>query len=267
MHTTRFSTALEAILVRNEISQKEAATKAEITPTQLGRIIMGTSNASAASARKIIHAPGLLNTPNRLKLAIAFLQDAIAGIGFEQGSFRISAVEHHDDLIEAMDKDYELIRQHVQSYPYMAKGVSLVADVLREIGLGDQLPSNVIEYRPATVEIPIAGEIAAGSPAASGEPNGDTMAVDAELAKKAGKNATVVRVSGRSMEPTIMDGSHILIRKTASVKDGDIVVAMVDGDMTLKKLQGTELVSINRRYSKVSPRDEATITGKYIATL
>ena len=84
------------------------------------------------------------------------------------------------------------------------------------------------------VEVPLAGRIAAGSPVEAIEGQ-DTL----QFADFAGKGETfALQVTGESMiEDHILSGDFVLVERTPQAKDGEIVVALVDGrETTLKRL-------------------------------
>ncbi|KQZ62468.1 transcriptional repressor LexA [Sphingopyxis sp. OPL5] len=83
------------------------------------------------------------------------------------------------------------------------------------------------------VEVPLHGKIAAGVPIEAFE-NHDNLAVPAALLGSGEHYA--LEVSGDSMvEAGIFDGDYALIQKVSTAREGDIVVALVDGqDATLK---------------------------------
>lgn len=83
------------------------------------------------------------------------------------------------------------------------------------------------------VEIPLHGKIAAGVPIEAFEDH-NNLAVPAALLG-AGEHYAL-EVSGDSMvEAGIFDGDYALIQKASTAREGDIVVALVDGqDATLK---------------------------------
>ncbi|HYL37158.1 MAG TPA: transcriptional repressor LexA [Bryobacteraceae bacterium] len=85
-----------------------------------------------------------------------------------------------------------------------------------------------------SMEVPLAGRIAAGSPveAIQGQ---DTL----QFADFAGKGDTfALQVSGESMiEDHILSGDYVLVERTAEARDGEIVVALVEGrETTLKRI-------------------------------
>jgi repressor LexA len=85
-----------------------------------------------------------------------------------------------------------------------------------------------------STEIPLAGKIAAGAPVEAIEGQ-ETL----QFADFAGKGDTfALQVSGESMiEDHIMNGDYLLVERTKQARDGEIVVALVDGrETTLKRL-------------------------------
>src|SRR3546814_17718508 len=101
------------------------------------------------------------------------------------------------------------------------------------------------------VEVPLHGKIAAGVPIEAFEDH-NNLAVPAALLGSGEHYA--LEVSGDSMvEAGIFDGDYALIQKASTAREGDIVVALVDGpDATLKYFRseegrvGTECVSTFR---------------------
>jgi repressor LexA len=85
----------------------------------------------------------------------------------------------------------------------------------------------------AVAELPLLGRIAAGHPVEAMEQPGTISLGD--FARQ--KNVFVLQVKGESMiEDHILDGDFILVEKTSSVSNGDIVVALVGGaESTLKR--------------------------------
>lgn len=80
----------------------------------------------------------------------------------------------------------------------------------------------------ATVDIPIVGRIAAGTPIFAEENIEDTFPIPAKYATK-GTNY-MLTVSGDSMiEAGIFDGDLILVEQQNTARNGEIVVAMIDG--------------------------------------
>jgi repressor LexA len=89
-----------------------------------------------------------------------------------------------------------------------------------------------------------------------------------------GPDRYVLEVSGDSMiEAGILDGDMVVIRHTDSADDGDIVVALIDGEeATLKRLRRhgdrIELIPANSALaSMIYPADRVTIQGIVVGQL
>jgi repressor LexA len=84
------------------------------------------------------------------------------------------------------------------------------------------------------VVLPLLGRIAAGQPIEAVE-NPETISL-ADFVKS--KEVFVLEVRGESMQDEhILDGDYVLVEKTRTAHNGDIVVALVDqNDATLKRL-------------------------------
>jgi repressor LexA len=85
-----------------------------------------------------------------------------------------------------------------------------------------------------SAELPLLGRIAAGGPVEALE-NPETISF-ADFTRS--KEVFVLQVKGDSMQDeAILDGDYILVEKTSAVRNGEIVVALVDGmESTLKRI-------------------------------
>jgi len=89
------------------------------------------------------------------------------------------------------------------------------------------------EYAPVR-GIPLAGTIAAGEPIAEIE---DREEVRLQEVLGATEGTFLLRVRGDSMiEDHICDGDLVLVESVRTARNGETVVAVVDGDVTLKRL-------------------------------
>jgi repressor LexA len=91
--------------------------------------------------------------------------------------------------------------------------------------------------RPATVrEIPILGRIAAGAPLQSEENREGTLPLSADWFGGKVDEIFSLRVRGESMvNAHIVDGDVVVVRRQDHAQPGDIVVALVDGEATVKR--------------------------------
>ncbi|MBR5488995.1 MAG: repressor LexA, partial [Firmicutes bacterium] len=87
---------------------------------------------------------------------------------------------------------------------------------------------NIVAEREDIADIPIVGRVAAGTPILAEQNIEDTFPVPARYA--AGGTSYMLRVRGESMiEAGIMDGDLILVQQQDTARNGEIVVAMIDG--------------------------------------
>jgi len=86
------------------------------------------------------------------------------------------------------------------------------------------------------VDVPIVGRVAAGQPILAEERIEDTVQVDSFFLG-AGRKVYGLRVQGDSMiGDGILPGDYIFVRKQLNADDGDIVVAMIDDEATVKRV-------------------------------
>jgi len=91
--------------------------------------------------------------------------------------------------------------------------------------------------REQTVKVPLLGTIACGAPILAEENIEALFAVSVKLAKQPG-NYFLLRARGDSMNRAgINDEDLLLIRQQNRAVDGDIVVALIDDEATVKKLK------------------------------
>jgi repressor LexA len=91
------------------------------------------------------------------------------------------------------------------------------------------------DYLPKPT-LKVLGRIAAGRPIEAVE-NPEPYTVEDLLPVEPGENVYMLRVVGDSMlGDHITDGDLVLVERTNASRDGDIVVAIVDGEATLKRV-------------------------------
>jgi repressor LexA len=119
------------------------------------------------------------------------------------------------------------VHQHVGAL--VKKGaVQKLAQRSRSIEILDR------EFLPKPT-IPLLGRIAAGRPIEAIEET-ESLTVE-ELLPIDPANAYLLRVSGHSMiDDHIADGDLVIVEPRNAARDGEIVVAVVDGEATLKRL-------------------------------
>lgn len=124
---------------------------------------------------------------------------------------------------------------------------------------------------PAAIEIPLLGRIAAGMPVEA-VANPETL----NFADFAGSPDTfALEVRGDSMiDDHIMSGDFVLAQRTANVRDGEIVVALVDGvETTLKRFyrEPNDMVRLQPANASMEPilvrAESVQVQGRVLAVL
>jgi repressor LexA len=89
-------------------------------------------------------------------------------------------------------------------------------------------------FAPVPAKIPLVGRVAAGVPLLAEENIEESIDIPAFLGERDGCFA--LRVEGTSMiKAGILDGDIVVVRQQANADDGDIVVAMLEDEATLKR--------------------------------
>lgn len=84
------------------------------------------------------------------------------------------------------------------------------------------------------VRLPLLGQVAAGRPILAEENIDDHVEIPLSLARS--EQCFVLRVQGESMvNAGILDGDFVIVRQQATAENGDIVVALLDGEATIKR--------------------------------
>ena len=120
------------------------------------------------------------------------------------------------------------------------------------------------------IRIPIIGEIACGDPITAQE--NISGYVEESTENLPSGELFYLKAKGNSMEPTVPNGSNVLIREQPEVEDGEIAAVLVNGDTeaTLKRVkhQGNIIILIpdNQEYNPyiITADNPAKILGKAI---
>lgn len=119
--------------------------------------------------------------------------------------------------------------------------------------------------------IPLLGLVAAGNPIEAIENPTNTIAVPRHFLK-GGFRYFALTVKGESMiEAGILEGDVIICRSTKEARSGQIVVAVIDGEATVKTLslqskKRLELLPANKNFSPIVV-DENVLDFKIVGTL
>jgi len=131
----------------------------------------------------------------------------------------------------------------------------------------------VISSRSVSKTLPIVGSVAAGPLSEALEHIEGYLSIDQSLVS--GDDSFLLRIRGDSMiDAQIADGDLAVIHPQSVAENGDIVVAMLDGEATLKRFfREDETIRLQRENSRLQPiilsaaDGDVTIVGKVAAIL
>ncbi|HVS16286.1 MAG TPA: transcriptional repressor LexA [Thermoanaerobaculia bacterium] len=124
-------------------------------------------------------------------------------------------------------KHLRLLREKglIDRMPHQRRGMVLTAEA-EGAGLGADR---------SVRELPFLGRIAAGQPIEALAGN-ETLEVPVHLLRAGGGDHYVLRVDGLSMiDEGVLDGDFVIVRRRERAEPGEMVVALIDGDATLKR--------------------------------
>lgn len=117
-------------------------------------------------------------------------------------------------------------------------------------------------------KIPIIGRVAAGSPITAEENVEGSIVIDPAFIKK-DEDSFALKVKGDSMiEAGIFEGDLVIISPKAIVKNGDMIVARLEDEVTVKIYENknsiVKLIPQNKNYQTiiVKNKNEFSIVGK-----
>jgi repressor LexA len=118
------------------------------------------------------------------------------------------------------------------------------------------------DMRRNAVAVPIVGHVAAGVPILAEQNVEDHLMLSPDIAKE---GWFLLKVRGDSMiNAAILDGDLVLVRPRQEANNGDIVVALIDDEATVKRFhrEGSrvELIAENPDYAPIVP-DQLSILG------
>lgn len=135
----------------------------------------------------------------------------------------------------------------------MSRGIRLTNKATEAVTSRLKTASRLIQNN-STLSLPLVGRVAAGSPILAQEHISQTYSVESSLFHKTPDY--LLRVRGMSMRDAgILDGDLLAVQTTKDVKNGQIVVARLGDEVTVKRLKrnkGTiELLPENPDYAPI----------------
>ena len=178
---------------------------------------------------------------HRQQMVLDFIRESIADRGYpptlrEIGArMGIRSTNGVNDHLRALERKGYLKREDMKSRALRPTGVQL------PLPTGE--PSNNVHHIHGQaaqvddedlIEVPIVGRVAAGAPILAEESIVDTVRIDRGLVR-GGRDVFGLRVQGDSMiDAGILSGDYIFVRKQLTASKGDIVVALIGDEATVK---------------------------------
>jgi len=131
------------------------------------------------------------------------------------------------------------------------------AGIVAKDAMGRLLPNRLLG------EVPLLGSVKAGFPAPAEEDISETISLDDYLIEK--KEATyMLEVDGDSMiDAHIEKGDMVIAERRTTARDGEIVIAEVDGEFTMKYFRSKNgkvwLEPANKNYENIYPEGDLQI--------
>jgi SOS regulatory protein LexA len=174
----------------------------------------------------------------------------------------------------ALLQDYYVQHRALPSYASIGqllglKSKSSVAAMVARLKLAGYLDSTPDKRLAPTSRFfarPLAeSPVQAGMPNAVEDAHGDALTIDDYLIERPSQTV-LIRVKGDSMmDAGIFDGDLVVVEKRPSAVRGDIVVAIVDNQFTLKRLESESgrfvLKAENKAYPVIRPEGALEIFG------
>lgn len=148
---------------------------------------------------------------------------------------------------DVIDTQYELMKNLVSVQDIATKinkSKSTTFNYLQEMVKSNQLfydpiskkymTHKVYKAQTCSIPIPVVGEIACGTPVLAEENITDYIQVSSELLGKG--DFFILKAKGNSMiNAGIDNGDYVVVRQQNTAEEGEIVVALIDNDATLKR--------------------------------
>jgi repressor LexA len=155
--------------------------------------------------------------------------------------FGIRSTNGVNDHLKALEKKGYLRREDLKSRamrpvtPISSRAAKGHKKATGKGSQADELADRLAGLNEEFVDVPLIGRVAAGEPLLAVENHEDTVRVD-KFFIGTHREVFALRVVGDSMiEDGIHDGDFVFVTKTSQARNGETVVAMIDGEATVKR--------------------------------
>lgn len=169
---------------------------------------------------------------------------AVREIGEAVGLSSSSTVHSHLNQLES--------KGYIKRDPSKPRAIEVIDDSFRSM--------------KEMIDLPVLGRVTAGQPILAVENLEDTFPLPLEFVRS--EDAFMLRIKGDSMQKAgIMDGDLVIVRKESTARNGEIIVALLDDEATVKRFYKESnyirLQPENDNYEPILTR-EVSIIGKVI---
>ena len=148
--------------------------------------------------------------------------------------------------------------------------VAVMVGRLKEAGYLDYAPDRRVQPGKKFFEREILDSVRAGMPQAANDTHTHAMSIDEYLIENPSRTV-LLSIKGDSMiDAGLLHGDTIIVKKGAPANPGEIVVAIVDNEFTVKYLdhdkRGFFLRPGNKAYPPIRPQDHLEIFGLVVGS-
>ncbi len=198
-------------------------------------------------------------------------------IASERG-FYIIRIMNKDSIYLGQLRDYFAQHRILPSFAAIGalvgmkskSAVSAMVNRLKDEGFLDFTPERRLQPGRRFFEREVLDSVRAGGPQPANDTHAHAMSIDEYLIENPSRSV-LLSIKGDSMiDAGLMPGDTIVVKKGAPASPGDIVVAIVDNEFTVKYLahdnRGFFLKPGNKAYSPIRPQDHLEIFGLVVGS-
>ncbi|RJQ54336.1 MAG: transcriptional repressor LexA [Actinobacteria bacterium] len=231
----------------------------------------------------------------RTSVCISLQEVVYSGAGRAHGGWKREVIVATRGLTKRQREilDFILSQMHRKGYPPSVREIGLAVGLSSSSTVHSHLSAlerkgyirrdptkpralEVLDYRDTETPIlqsqvrtvPVVGRIAAGAPLLAQENIEEVFPLPPELS---GEDTFVLKVTGESMiEAGILDGDWLVVRQQETATNGDIVVALLGDEATVKRFfKENGRIRLQPENSSMEPLypEEVRVVGKAVAVL
>lgn len=184
--------------------------------------------------------------------------------------------------IQSVFRDIEIFfreNQRMPTYGEMMEALGVRSKSVVHFWVGKLLAAGLLvkdtggflKLTRTTPGIPLVGSVQAGLPSPAEEAFRDVISLDEYLINRP-DSSFLLSVQGDSMNGEgIKEGDMVIVERGREPKNGDIILAEVDGDWTMKyfRKEGKDVVleAANPKYAPIHPQQELRVGGVITAVV